>query len=61
MYTALLEYLTTPGQDGMRFALVLFKFVGLERPFPKSGLQSDGKTVVPSLLRQQTWQETENP
>ena len=26
MYTALLECLTTPGLDGMRFALFLFKF-----------------------------------
>ena len=26
MYTALLECVTAPGQDGMRFALFLFKF-----------------------------------
>ena len=26
MYTALLECVTTPGLDGMRFALILFKF-----------------------------------
>jgi hypothetical protein len=26
MYTALLEYVTTPGLDGMRFALFLFNF-----------------------------------
>jgi len=32
MYTALLECVTTPGQDGMRFALFLIKFSVLERP-----------------------------
>jgi hypothetical protein len=29
MYTALLECVTAPGQDGMRFALFLFKFTVL--------------------------------
>ncbi len=33
MYTALLEYVTTPGQDGMRFALFLFNFAVLKDPF----------------------------
>ena len=42
MYTALLECVTTPGQDGMRFALFLIKFSVLERPLPKAGFQSDG-------------------
>jgi hypothetical protein len=58
MYTALLEYVTTPGLDGMRFALFLFNFAVLKDPFRNQVLQSDGKTVVPSsFLRQQTWQE----
>jgi len=30
MYTALLEYVMTPGQDGMRFALFLFNFAVLK-------------------------------
>ena len=30
MYTVLLEYVTTPGQNGMRFALFLFSFVVLK-------------------------------
>jgi hypothetical protein len=34
--------LTIPGQDGMRFALVLFNFSVLERPLPIAGFQSDG-------------------
>jgi hypothetical protein len=42
MYTALLECFTTPGLNGMRFALVLFKIPGLERPLPIAGFQNDG-------------------
>jgi hypothetical protein len=42
MYTALLESVTTPGQDGMRFALFLINFSVLERPLPISGFQGDG-------------------
>ena len=49
MYTALLEYVMTPGLDGMRFALFLFNFAVLKDPFRNQVLQSDGKTVVPSL------------
>ena len=33
MYTALLEYVTTPGLDGMRYALFLFNFAVLKDPF----------------------------
>jgi hypothetical protein len=42
MYTALLGCLTTPGLDGMRFALVLFNFSVFKRPLLKAGLQNDG-------------------
>ena len=60
MYTALLGCLTTPGLDGMRFALVLFKFSVFET-FTESRFPSDGWTRgAISFLRQQTWQETEN-
>jgi hypothetical protein len=38
----LIGVLTTPGQDGMRFALVLINFSVLERPLPIAGFQSDG-------------------
>jgi hypothetical protein len=48
MYTALLERVTTPGRDGMRFALFLINLSVLERPLPIAGFQSDGNTVVPS-------------
>jgi hypothetical protein len=34
----LIGVLTTPGQDGMRFALVLIKFSVLERPLTYSRL-----------------------
>jgi hypothetical protein len=42
MYTALLGCLTTPGLDGMRFALFLFKFSVFQRPLPIAGFQNDG-------------------
>jgi hypothetical protein len=35
MYTALLGCLTTPGLDGMRFALFLFKFSVFKDPYRK--------------------------
>jgi hypothetical protein len=42
MYTALLECVTNPGLDGMRFALFLFNFSVFQRPLLKAGLQNDG-------------------
>jgi hypothetical protein len=33
MYTALLGCLMTPGLDGMRFALILFKFSVFKDPY----------------------------
>jgi len=44
IYTALLEYATTPGQNGMRFALLLFNFAVLKDPFRN---QADRATVRP--------------
>jgi hypothetical protein len=42
MYTALLGCLTTPSLDGMRFALVLFKFSVFKDPYRKQVFQNDG-------------------
>ena len=38
----LLGCLTTPGLDGMRFALFLFKFSVLQDLYPIAGFQNDG-------------------
>jgi hypothetical protein len=42
MYTAFLGCLTTPGLDGMRFVLFLFKFSVFKDPYRKQVLQNDG-------------------
>ena len=49
MYTALLGCLTTPGLDGMRFALVLFKFSVFETFTESRFPEQQRVTVVPSL------------
>ena len=41
MYAALLGCLTTPGLDGIRLALFLFKCSVFQRPLLKAGFQND--------------------
>ena len=60
MYTALLEYLVTPGQDGMRFALFLFKFSVFNDPYRKQVSRTTVRPWCHLFLRQQTWQENLN-
>ena len=60
MYTALLGCLTTPGLDGMRFALFLFNFSVLEDPYRKQVSRTTVRPWCHLFLRQQTWQETLN-
>jgi hypothetical protein len=47
MYAALLERVTAPGQDGMRFALFLINLAVFKDLYRKQVFQSDGSTVVP--------------
>ena len=42
MHSALLGCLTTPGLDGMRFALVLFNLSVSKDTLPIAGFQNDG-------------------
>jgi hypothetical protein len=42
MYSALLGCLTTPGLDGMRFALVLFNLSVFKDPYRQQVFQNDG-------------------
>ena len=58
MYTALLGCLTTPGLDGMRFTLVLFKLAVLEDLYRKQVSRVTVRPWCHLFLRQQTWQET---
>ena len=60
MYTALLGFLTTPGLDGMRFALVLFNLSVFKDPYRKQVSRTTVRPWCHLFLRQQTWQETEN-
>jgi hypothetical protein len=59
MYTALLGCLTTPGLNGMRFALVLFKFSVFEALTESRFSRTTVRPWCHLFLRQQTWQETE--
>ena len=61
MYTALLERVTTPGQDGMRFALVLINFSVLEDLYRKQVFRATVRPWCHLVLRQQTWQENKIP
>jgi hypothetical protein len=61
MYTALLGCLTTPGLDGMRFALFLFKFSVFKDPYRKQVSRTTVRPWCHLFLRQQTWQENLNP
>jgi hypothetical protein len=60
MYSALLGCLTTPGLDGMRFALVLFNFSVFIDPYRKQVSRTTVRSWCHLFLRQQTWQEIEN-
>ena len=60
MYTALLGCLTTPGLDGMRFALFLFNLLVFKDPYRKQVSRTTVRPWCHLFLRQQTWQETEN-
>jgi hypothetical protein len=60
MYTALLGCLTTPGLDGMRFALFLFKFSVFKDPYRKQVSRTTVRPWCHLFLRQQTWQENLN-
>ena len=60
MYTALLGCLTTPGLDGMRFALFLFNFSVFKDPYRKQVSRTTVRPWCHLFLRQQTWQEIEN-
>jgi hypothetical protein len=60
MYTALLECVTTPGQDGMRFALFLFNFSVFKDLYSKQVSRATVRPWCHLLLRQQTWQENIN-
>jgi hypothetical protein len=57
MYTALLECVTAPGQDGMRFALFLFKFTVFNDLYRKQVFRATVRPWCHLFLRQQTWQE----
>ena len=59
MYTALLGCLTTPGLDGMRFALFLFNLSVFKDPYRKQVSRTTVRPWCHLFLRQQTWQETE--
>ena len=60
MYTALLECLTTPGLDGMRFALILFKFAVFKTFTYSRFFRATVRPWCHLFLRQQTWQEKLN-
>jgi hypothetical protein len=60
MYTALLGCLTTPGLDGMRFALFLFNLSVLKDPYRKQVSRTTVRPWCHLFLRQQTWQENLN-
>jgi hypothetical protein len=60
MYTALLGCLTTPGLDGMRFALVLFNLSVFKDLYSKQVSRTTVRPWCHLFLRQQTWQEIEN-
>jgi len=60
MYTALLGYLTTPGLDGMRFALFLFNLSVFKDPYRKQVCRTTVRPWCHLFLRQQTWQENLN-
>ena len=47
----------SPGQDGMRYALFPFRTAVLEDYVRMRVLRAPDLTVVPSHVRQQTWQE----
>jgi hypothetical protein len=57
MYTALLGCLTTPGLDGMRFALFLFNLSVFQHPYRKQVSRTTVRPWCHLFLRQQTWQE----
>jgi hypothetical protein len=57
MYTALLGCLTTPGLDGMRFALFLFNLSVFKDPYRKQVSRTTVRPWCHLFLRQQTWQE----
>ena len=59
MYTALLGCLTTPGLDGMRFALFLVKFSVSKDPYREQVSRTTVRPWCHFFLRQQTWQEIE--
>ena len=59
MYTALLGCLTTPGLDGMRFALFLVNFSVFKNPYRKQVSRTTVRPWCHLFLRQQTWQEAE--
>jgi hypothetical protein len=60
MYTALLECVTAPGQDGMRFALFLIKFAVFKDLYLKQVFRATVRPWCHLILRQQTWQEKLN-
>src|SRR5277367_3909138 len=57
MYTALLECVTAPGQDGMRFALLLFRLAVFKDLYRKQVFRATVRPWCHLFLRQQTWQE----
>ena len=57
MYTALLECVTTPGQDGMRFALFLINLAVFKDLYLKQVFRATVRPWCHLFLRQQTWQD----
>ena len=57
MYTALLGCLTTPGLDGMHFALFLSNLSVFKDPCRKQVSRTTFAPWCHLSLRQQTWQE----
>jgi hypothetical protein len=60
MYTALLECVTAPGQDGMRFALFLINLAVFKDLYLKQVFRATVRPWCHLILRQQTWQEKLN-
>jgi len=60
MCTALLERVTTPGQDGMRFALFLINLAVFKDLYRKQVFRATVRPWCHLILRQQTWQEKLN-
>ncbi len=60
-YTALLERVTTPVQDGMRFALFLFNLAVFKDLYRKQVFRATVRPWCHLFLRQQTRQENKTP